>query len=48
MPFIWPQQSVLSVADRLLRRAKRNAGQLTFRVLNPVVFLQELNDATIR
>ena len=41
----WNVDVFVSVDDRLLRAAKRNAGQLSFRVLNPVAFLQELDDA---
>ncbi|MEX2214843.1 MAG: PIN domain-containing protein [Phycisphaeraceae bacterium] len=41
----WKVDAFLSVDDRLLRAAKRNAGRLPFRVLNPVVLLQELDDA---
>jgi predicted nucleic acid-binding protein len=35
----------LSVDDRLLRRAKRLEGRLAFRVLNPVAFIQEFDNA---
>jgi predicted nucleic acid-binding protein len=35
----------LTVDDRLMRRATRIAKNVPFRVLNPVQFLQEMNDA---
>ena len=41
----WNVDVFLSVDDRLLRAAKRNRAKLSFRVLNPVAFLQELDDA---
>ena len=39
---------LLTTDDRLVRRAKRKLGQLSVRVLNPVSFLEELDNAGAR
>ncbi|MBV9033837.1 MAG: PIN domain-containing protein [Acidobacteriaceae bacterium] len=38
----------LTTDDRLIRRAQRGAGNLAFRVLNPVFFWEELQNADAR
>ncbi len=39
---------LLTTDDRLVRRAKRESAQLRVRVLNPVSFLEELDNAGAR
>lgn len=44
----WKVDVFLSVDDRLLRAAKRHADRWTFRAINPVEFVQELDHAADR
>lgn len=42
----WNVRIFLTVDDKLMRRAVRNAGRLGFRVLNPVSFVEEMKRAS--